>query len=264
MTAITDRSGEASSTAGMDRSEADWWTRQQGRYWDAIARRYDGLYKNEWSRRENAWVRQRLSFIGSMPAPTVVDLGCGTGLGLRMVRELSPFAQYFGVDISEKMVEALAGTDNAAKTRVGSMEDLWFLDDGQTDVVLSLFSSVSYAYDTEAVFREVSRVLAPSGYAYLSMLSSRALSRLRSGLRSGLYRTRGDRQSGTAAPVRRQTVSSVHRLSAAAGLTVEWVTGMNAFSGLAESPGLWASGQYIARKLPNHAHTIEVLLRKPS
>lgn len=243
-------------------TELNWWLSSQRSYWDAIADRYDKLYTGLWSEQENEWVRQQLSFISALPAPTVLDLGCGTGLGLKMVRRLNKYAQYIGVDVSVQMVDTLKKSGGADKLAVTSMEDLGFLADGQVNVVISLFSSVSYAYDTEAVIREISRVLAPDGHAYLSILSARAWSLLRSGIREGLYRTRGDHQSGTAAPVRRHTVEGIGKLCDAAGLTVVQATGMNVFCGLTEVPWLWPAGRRVAARFPNAAHTIEVLLRK--
>jgi SAM-dependent methyltransferase len=239
-----------------------WWRCRQESYWDAIADRYDQLYTSRWSKQENRWVEHQLSFISGLAAPTVLDLGCGTGLGLKMVRRLNKFAQYIGIDVSERMVRALTKADSAAKICVGSMDDLGFVESEQVDVVISLFSSVSYAYNSEAVFSEIGRVLAPGGYAYLSVLSSRGLSQLRGGIRHGLYRTRGDHQSGMAAPVRRHTTAGIDELCEASGLTVERATGMNIFSGLAEVPALWHAGRLVARWVPDWAHTIEVLLRK--
>jgi Methylase involved in ubiquinone/menaquinone biosynthesis len=262
MTAIDTRPGDLSTPAETDDSDANCWQRRQQSYWDAISERYDQLYLGRWSNLENRWVQRQLSFIGKFPAPTVLDLGCGTGLGLRIIHDLNKYAQYIGVDVSQQMVDGLAKAPGVTKVHVGSMDNLDFLNPGQVDVVFSLFASLSYAYDTEDVFREIARVLVPGGYAYLSILSADALSRLRSGLRNRLYRTRGDHQSGIAAPVRRHSVASIRALSHAAGLTMVWATGMNVFSGFVEVPGLWWVGRVAAWLLPDRAHTIEVLLRK--
>lgn len=239
------------------------WDRQQRRYWDGISREYDALYQNYWSRRENTWVERRLSFLAELQAPTVLDLGCGTGLGLQMVRNINDFAQYIGLDISPGMLGELMDK-GATKVEIGSMEDLSFLGTGSVDAVISLFSSVSYARRTEAVLNEVSRVLAPGGYAYLSLLSSSALSRLRTGSASGRYRTRGDRRADNSVPVRAYTCTTVIGMGLHAGLQPVRVTGMNLFSGLAEVPRLWTAGRLGARLLPNRAHTIEAIFQKVS
>jgi SAM-dependent methyltransferase len=250
----------ASDDVRGERWRDEDWNREQQRYWDGISASYDGLYRSYWSRRENDWVGRRLSFLRRLPAPTVLDLGCGTGLGLLLVRQVNPYAQYIGLDISEEMTQGLA--DAGAKVVIRSMDDLSFLGDGKVDVVISLFSSLSYAFRTEEVFAEVSRVLAPGGHAYLSVLSSHALSRLRAGNVRGEYRTRGDRRPGDTIPVRRHTCAEVRVIGERAGLRPLWVTGMNLFSGLAEMPRLWTAGRIGALFTPDRAHTIEALFRK--
>ncbi|MDQ7909841.1 class I SAM-dependent methyltransferase [Phytohabitans sp. ZYX-F-186] len=246
---------------GCDTDTAASWRDKQQRYWDGISDRYDQFYAGRWSRRENSWVEERLSaFLGVVPAPSVLDLGCGTGLGLKMVQNLNPYARYVGVDVSPQMLATL-DVDGADELYEASMDDLHFLDDKSFNVVLSLFSSISYACDTAGVFREVSRLLAPEGYAYLSVLSERALSRARSRDRRDFYRTRGDDRPENV-PVRLHTVEGVRQLCAAAHLKVEWMTGMNLFSGVVEWPWLWRPGRWGAERFPDRAHTIELLVRK--
>src|SRR5688572_27465793 len=96
-----------------DLAPCPWLCRQES-YCHAIADRYDHLYTSSWSERENRWVEKQLSFIADLPAPTVLDLGCGTGLGLKMVRHLNKYAQYYGIDVSERMVQSLTKADDAA------------------------------------------------------------------------------------------------------------------------------------------------------
>jgi len=243
-----------------ERDTDQWsWHHQQQRYWDGVADRYDRFYGTWWSRRENAFVRRRLAFLRDLPAPLVVDLGCGTGLGGRLVRELRPDARYVGVDISAEM--AHAATVAGGTVQIGPMDDLGFLDDGAADVVLALFASVSFAYHTGRLFAEVSRVLRPGGVAYLSALGGRSLRR-RANLGEVRYRTRGDDQPGSGAPMRLLTVDGMRRLGWDAGLEVVSVEGMNVLSGVAETAPLWWPGRFAARWLPDLAHTIEVRLRK--
>ncbi|GAA3741086.1 hypothetical protein GCM10022225_25560 [Plantactinospora mayteni] len=236
------------------------WRQRQERYWDGISDHYNGLYAGRWSRLEDAWVERRLGFLRRLAEPTVLDLGCGTGLGLRMVRRLNPAARYVGVDVSAQMVHGVG--DPLATLHLGTMDDLSFLPDGSVDVALGLFSSVSYGYDTGRVFAEVARTLRPGGWAYLSVLSDRALSRVRGGAPLGMYRTRGDRRPQVAVPVRRLDVARVRELARRSRLTVVRSAGMNVLSGLFEQPAFWHLGRLAARLAPDRAHTIETLLRK--
>jgi SAM-dependent methyltransferase len=243
-----------------DSDEDQWfWHRQQQHYWNGVADRYDRLYRKRWSELENDFVRRRLSFIGELADATVVDLGCGTGLGARLARELRPDVTYYGVDISDEMIRA-ARVDGG-KLLTAPMDELSFLADGEADVVLALFTSVSFAFDTERLFAEVGRVLKPGGQAYLSALGGRR-SRRHGNDGEVRYRTRGDEQPGSGAPVRLLTVEDIRRLAAEAGLAVVSVEGMNALSGICEAAPLWWAGRFVARIRPNLAHTIEVRLRK--
>jgi SAM-dependent methyltransferase len=243
-----------------ERDTDHWsWHHQQRRYWNGVADRYDRLYGTRWSRLENGFVRRRLAFVRDLDAPLVVDLGCGTGLGGRLIRQLRPNARYLGVDISEEMTRAVAV--DGGEVRLGPMDDLGFLDDGAADVVLALFASVSFAYDTGRMFAEVGRVLKPGGQAYLSALAGRSLRR-RASLDEVRYRTRGDDQPGSGAPMHMLTVEDVRRFARDAGLAVVSTEGMNVLSGVAEAAPLWWAGRFAARWLPDLAHTIEIRLRK--
>src|SRR5262245_33278377 len=143
MTAVDDSPyGLVAPDTLAEAGDAELWQSWQQSYWDAISDRYDQLYMAQWSDLENRWVQRRLSFVRTLPAPTVLDLGCGTGLGLRIIRRLNRYAHYVGVDISAQMVGTFAEANGAANVHLGSMDDLGFLNDGQVHVVISLFSSV--------------------------------------------------------------------------------------------------------------------------
>nr|BFE63475.1 hypothetical protein GCM10020063_080010 [Dactylosporangium thailandense] len=242
-----------------DRADDEWQERQRV-YWAGISSRYDELYRSGWSALENAWTRRRLKFLRELADPVVLDLGCGTGLGLSFVRHHNERARYVGLDISKDMVGPLI--DQGERVVIGSMDDLGAFDNASVDVVISLFSSLSYADRTETVFAETARVLKPGGWAYFSVLSAHALSRWRAGAGRGLYQTRGDHRTGAAVPVREHTTRTMRRLGQRAGLRPVRITGMNLFSGLWEFPPMWRVGRHGARLLPALAHTIEAKYRK--
>lgn len=252
-------SGAESHVSGLSRRSV--WCRIQQQYWNEVADEYDHLYEGRWSRMEDAWVALRLSFIANLVRPTVVDLGCGTGLGRRLVHQLNPYAEYVGVDISTSMARVAAADD--ASVTVGSMDDLDFLADASTDVVLALFASLSFAFEPRKVVSEISRILRPSGYAYLSVLSRGALSRLGSGgVRHGWYRTRGDRRRDAGTAAHFFNIDDMRRLGHAAGLSIRSAEGINTLSGVCEIPYIWAAGQLMARILPCSAHLIDVIFKK--
>lgn len=239
------------------------WQQRQEQYWGEISTSYDDLYQSKWSRFENAWVSRRLSFVRELAWPTVIDLGCGTGLGRRLLRDVNPAIRYVGVDISAAMARLTADPEDDAKVIVGAMDDLSALADDSADVVIALFTSLSFAYDTSAVLTEVGRVLRAGGHAYLSALSATSRSWVtRRTVREGVYRTRGDLRPGAGVPVRLIGVHDMRRHAAAAGLTTVSVAGMNSMSGALEIPQLWYVGRFVARLVPATAHTLEFHLRK--
>ncbi|MGE0660775.1 MAG: ArsR/SmtB family transcription factor [Reyranellaceae bacterium] len=98
------------------------------------------------------------------PAPTLLDIGTGTG---RMLEVLAPyFRRGTGIDQSHEMLSlaranlARAGVRNA-EVRQGSMYALDLPDDS-FDVV-TLHQVLHYAEDPQAVLEEAARVLRPGG-----------------------------------------------------------------------------------------------------
>jgi SAM-dependent methyltransferase len=240
------------------------WHQAQQQYWNEVAHKYDHLYEGRWSRMENAWVALRLSFIADLVQPTIVDLGCGTGLGRRLVEQVNPYAEYFGVDISPSMVHVAEETEGAHFT-TGSMDDLRFLvDDSSADVVIALFASFSFAFEPAQVFSEISRILRPSGYAYLSVLSRRALSRLGgcATARNARYQTRRDRRPGAGTAAHFLSIEDMQHLAHMLDMSIISAEGINTLSGVCELPCMWRVGRLIAWIYPQSSHLIDMIFQK--
>jgi SAM-dependent methyltransferase len=232
------------------------WNAEHRRYWTDLADHYDSLYSAPWAARENVLVARRLKFLSAMSAPLVVDLAAGTGLGLDLVRRSNASSTYVGVDLTPAMLAA----GHVSPSLVSAMERV-ALRSGSADAVICLFTSCSFAYDTQALFLEVARLLRPGGVAYLSLLSDRALSRLRHGSRSGRYHTRGD-NSGGSVPVRRMSSSEARSRLSEAGLILQRCQALNALSGFAEVTQLWSLGEALGNVVPWLSHSIELTVRK--
>lgn len=106
--------------------------------YDALASEYDNLYSNVSCTRENSLVRAMLAGL-IPPGSSVVDIGCGTGLLLDLMK--GHIAGYVGVDPSAGMLSVLARKYPDAKV-VNSTYEAYSQDD--THYSVSLFGSPSY------------------------------------------------------------------------------------------------------------------------
>jgi SAM-dependent methyltransferase len=112
------------------------------------------------------------------PGERVLDLACGTGLvTLSAARAVGAGGQVIGVDIADRMVEALrtraatAGLPQVAAARMDA-EQL-ALADGSVDVVLCALG-LMYLPDPEQALREVKRVVRPGGRSVIAVWGERA------------------------------------------------------------------------------------------
>jgi SAM-dependent methyltransferase len=244
----------SSSRAGIDRAN---WESEQRDYWSALAPEYDSFYRSRWSRLENEWTELQLASLVTSPQPVVVDLGCGTGLGAELLSRHISLGNYLGVDISPEMTAITASLGVA--THVGDMDDLTIVQSGSTDMVVSIFSAVSFSQDPSALFAEVRRVLKPGGVAYLSVLG-RTTSKAPRPIR---FRTRGAEGNRSSTPAFRYSPHALRRLATEAGLRVQRIEGMNSLSGVLELPIFWGFGRIIARLLPSTSHLLELVCTQP-
>lgn len=97
--------------------------------------------------------------------PTILDVGCGTGL-LRRRLEGVPFSAYVGIDLSEVSVaEARAAGHARSEFLVG---DVSGLDLGPFDLVV-LNEVLYYAEDAGEFLRGITSLLAPDGAVLVSV-----------------------------------------------------------------------------------------------
>lgn len=112
--------------------------------------------------------------LGDLRGKRVLDLGCGTGRIIQMLKESG--AEVVALDISEKMVNATKRKFPDIECVVGDSENLPF-EDGSFDMVLGLFWIVHLG-DLRLSFDEVYRVLKNGGRFILSNINQKKAPKL--------------------------------------------------------------------------------------
>jgi SAM-dependent methyltransferase len=116
------------------------------------------------------WYRGRRQIIRGeldrlpLPAPaTVLDAGCGSG---RMLQELEPYGDVFGVDVSPEAAE-IARSRGHGEVVDGPLEELpW--EDAKFDLVTCL-DVLEHLPDEDSALRELARVCKPGGWMVLTV-----------------------------------------------------------------------------------------------
>lgn len=103
-------------------------------------------------------VKLILDHLGDLAGKRVLDVGCGKGRFARILRERSPDAGIWGLDISEEMLRYVP---EGIHTRAGSMTALPF-EDGWFDAAYAT-ESLEHAVEIETAVAEICRVVKPGG-----------------------------------------------------------------------------------------------------
>ena len=96
---------------------------------------------------------------------STVDLGCGTGVGIKLLYQRYPKAKLTGIDIASEMLEVAKESYPFAQFEKQDIEKL-SLPSGTVDLLFS--SSALQWCDAERVLSECYRVLKPGGYLVFS------------------------------------------------------------------------------------------------
>ena len=135
------------STAAQTGSAERW-----GPLWGARA--------DDWARSEQQQLpayEEALRHVGLEPGTRVLDIGCGSGVFLRLVADRGAVPS--GIDASEALLELARQRVPEAELRVGDMEFLPYGDDGFA--LVTGFTSFFFAADLVAALREAGRVARP-------------------------------------------------------------------------------------------------------
>ena len=101
-------------------------------------------------------------FLAELPATRILDVACGTGLLLKILSDRPDSPQLAGIDRVPAMLdEARKRLGSDATLLDADAENLPF-EDASFDLV-TCTSALHYFLDSDAMFRELRRVTAPSG-----------------------------------------------------------------------------------------------------
>jgi len=103
-------------------------------------------------------VKELFSFCGDISKKKALDVGCGKGRYLRLLKEKYPTSKLYGVDISQKMLEACPKKINTIE---GSILDIPY-PDKSFDFVYCI-ETLEHAIRIESAIKEMIRVLKPKG-----------------------------------------------------------------------------------------------------
>jgi ubiquinone/menaquinone biosynthesis C-methylase UbiE len=118
-------------------------------------------------REESGLYNEIADLLPLMESGRLLDIGTGTGLQLRVIREMKPNLDLFGLDVSDHAIQ-IAEKYLAHKNvdlRVGSIEKTDY-HSGFFDIV-ACSSSMSYWKSLESCFNEIYRILKSGGLAQL-------------------------------------------------------------------------------------------------
>ena len=95
------------------------------------------------------------------PFSTLLDAGCGTGAMLKLLAQDVPEKRYFGIDLSERMIEVAKEHGNTIQFLQGDCEELPYPDESFDAITCSM--SFHHYPNVEKFFRNVYRTLKPGG-----------------------------------------------------------------------------------------------------
>jgi SAM-dependent methyltransferase len=253
----------AQTVATVEGPEEPEWMAQNEAYWDAQAYQYDALYQSRWSQLEDEWLLRSLAWLAEKDSCTILDLGCGTGLGYALVSQVNSSVQYIGLDLSPRMVDVCLSKWPTADFRQGTMTDLAQFRPGSIDCVLLISSAFSYSENGGVTLREINRVLRPGGRLLLTALGRWSLRRVLKGRGRG-WEWNSTRHSAaqTSTPAAVYSPKVLRTKLEASGFTVQWLAGYGVLSGVLEWAPLWLVDSRLAKWLPSLCHCLAVRATK--
>ena len=235
-------------------------------YWEAEAGDYDSLYITPWCRREDDRITSWLPRLSLPDSPTVLDIGCGTGLFLRQLAAANIKSRYFGVDISRNMIANFHSDDAPAisiQVAVADAADYRWPDPSPPNLIASMYSPLSFCPERWAVISRFAALQLPGDKLFITLLNRYSLRRLLRGQlsASGDFNSRRSRQRSTV-EVFFEHARHVRSAVVNAGYRVIFLGGDGPLSGVLEVSPLWRANDWLGKAGPALSHTIILIAEK--
>ncbi|NJL89160.1 MAG: methyltransferase domain-containing protein [Coleofasciculaceae cyanobacterium SM2_1_6] len=134
-------------------------------YSDPVQKEYSrlaGQYDSRWSFYINTTIQETINRLKINSGERILDLGCGTGALIQGLWEMSPEAEFVGIEPCIEMLEiAKQKLPNSVQLKVGYANNLPF-PDNYFDVVVST-NAFHYFRNPVQALQEAKRVLKPNG-----------------------------------------------------------------------------------------------------
>jgi SAM-dependent methyltransferase len=235
-------------------------------YWNEHAADYDQLYMSRWCQLEDERISAWLSAIVLPSVPTILDVGCGTGLALRQLSSAGIVCRYNGFDISPEMIRRFnAGHSTALSVRlmVADLATFEWPGHSRLDLITSIFGSMSFCEQRWVGLQRLANAQIKGDKIFLMALGRYSLRKiLRGDFRDrGLYRTRSSKSDSAVRVFYDRRRDIVHHLENM-GYRIVSLTGDGPACGLWENRLLWKLNHRIGILSPSLSHTIVVLGEK--
>lgn len=219
-------------------------------YWDHVAERYPGYYRDGYSQRENQIVHRDLVLLFRPPLK-VLDIGCGQGLGALLMPRNNAM---YGVDISAGMIGRANGF--YCHTKVADATDyLLNCPANEYEGAIATFNVFAYIDRPDVFMSNLKRVVRPGSPVYLMTLNRYALWRLLA-LDTSPYAPYGTRDEKQIEPI----AVNFYSRARFKGYLSRWfervqVKPMSWFGKVYQKPQVWALDRLLCKIAPNMAHT---------
>lgn len=242
-------------------------------YWNEISKDYDRLYVSHFNRGEDRQTKEWLAEASRFRTRLrILDIGCGTGLGLSLLPQAIEQIEYTGMDISEGMISRFRSKAHALPPNI-NVELLvgdarWMtrlFSPGSFDLVMSINAAASYIGRPTQLMRNARVLLSDNGVLFASFLNRRALRRVfyrRHPIER--YNTRGADEGLRGVSAVTVAHEELERRCRRAGLRLAWVRYQSVLGGVWEHDLAASLEPILIQGAPRLGHTINMLAYRPA